>query len=324
MPVFKYILVGGKSSHLDFINETFNSCYGGKSNCLGWFSRSSKDTPYYKCRYENIKKFIKNNSFNKLFYIHSDLSKKELQSIVDLCESHFVDFEIIPRDVDMFKESTTVVLDDKLAILQPKKEPLQKLRNKIVKRTFDIVFSLLVILTIFPWLFPIIAILIKLESKGPAFFFQERTGYWNRTFQFIKFRSMSVNTQANTKQATKNDARVTKVGTFLRSSSMDELPQFFNVLKGDMSVVGPRPHMLKHTVEYSELIEKYLIRHKIKPGITGWAQINGYRGPTDKLEKMQKRVQYDVHYMKNWSLLMDIRCVFTTIINMIFGEENAC
>lgn len=323
MPTFQYIVVGGKSSNIKYLEDVFDGTYGGRSNCVGWFGNTPLDTVRWLGDYTELKRFIKQHSFDKLFYIYSDLAKSEVKNIMELCESRFIDFEIVPREIDILTNGTTVVHDDKLAIIAPKKEPLQRLRNKLLKRAFDIVFSSLVILFIFPWLFPIIALLIKLESKGPVFFYQARTGYWNKPFQFIKFRSMTVNKESNTKQATRNDMRVTKIGAFLRKSSLDELPQFFNVLKGDMSVVGPRPHMLKHTEEYSQLIETYMVRHKVKPGITGWAQICGYRGPTETLDKMQKRVEYDVHYMKTWTLIMDIRCVIMTVVNMIRGEKNA-
>ncbi|MEM1120361.1 MAG: exopolysaccharide biosynthesis polyprenyl glycosylphosphotransferase [Bacteroidota bacterium] len=324
MPTFQYIVVGGKASNLRYLKEIFDGSYGGKSNCVGWFGNHPFELAKWLGGYSELKQFIKHNSFDKLFYIYSDLAKSEVRSIMKLCESRSIDFEIVPREIDILTEGTTAVVhDDKLAVIAPKKEPLQRLRNKLIKRAFDIVFSSLVILLIFPWLFPIIALIIKLESKGPVFFLQERTGYWNKPFNFIKFRSMAVNKDSDVKQATRNDMRVTRFGAFLRKSSLDELPQFFNVLRGDMSVVGPRPHMLKHTEEYSELIETYMVRHKVKPGITGWAQINGYRGPTETLDKMENRVKYDVHYMKTWTIIMDIRCVIMTVVNMIRGEKNA-
>jgi len=322
MPTFQYIVVGGKESNIHYLSEIFTNSYGGKSNCVGWFGKDPFDSVRWLGRYSEIKRFIKHNSFDKLYYIYSDLAKSELKNIMELCQSRSIDFEIIPRDIDLLTAGTTTVIhDDTLAVITPKKEPLQRLRNKLVKRAFDIAFSIFVILLVFPWLFPIIATLIKLESKGPVFFLQKRTGYWNKPFNFIKFRSMAVNTDSDTKQATRGDMRVTKFGAFLRKSSLDEIPQFFNVLMGDMSVVGPRPHMLKHTEEYSELIETYMVRHKVKPGITGWAQINGYRGPTETLDKMENRVKYDVHYMKNWTLIMDIRCVIMTVVNMVRGEK---
>ncbi|MEM6321266.1 MAG: exopolysaccharide biosynthesis polyprenyl glycosylphosphotransferase [Bacteroidota bacterium] len=322
MPLFKYIIVGGKPGTLNYIQQTYQNTYK-KSVCLGGFANDPTTSCLWLGDYTQLKRYVKQNPFDKLFYVYSDLKKKEIKRIMELCESRFIDFEIVPREIDLIEGETRLISESNLPTLAPQIEPLQRLRNKIVKRTFDIVFSLAVILLVFPWLVPIVAILIKLESKGPTFFVQSRTGYWNKPFGFIKFRSMTVNDESNVKQATRNDTRVTKIGRFLRKTSLDEMPQFFNVIKGDMSVVGPRPHMQKHTEEYSDLIETYLVRHRVKPGITGWAQINGYRGPTETLDKMEKRVQYDVHYMKNWTIIMDIRCVIMTVINMIRGEKNA-
>ncbi|HBU45501.1 MAG TPA: undecaprenyl-phosphate glucose phosphotransferase, partial [Porphyromonadaceae bacterium] len=191
---------------------------------------------------------------------------------------------------------------------------LDDLTLRLKKRAFDVVFSSAVILFIFSWLLPLLSIIIKLNSKGPVFFVQQRTGINNKTFNCIKFRTMKVNQEADTKQAVKNDNRITSIGNFLRKYNIDELPQFFNVLVGNMSVVGPRPHMLKHTEQYSALIEYYKVRHFVKPGITGWAQVNGYRGLTDELWKMQKRVEYDMEYLENWNFLWDIKIIVMTLI----------
>jgi exopolysaccharide biosynthesis polyprenyl glycosylphosphotransferase len=204
-----------------------------------------------------------------------------------------------------------------LVVLNPQETPLDEAGNRLFKRFFDIVFSLTIILAVFSWLFPVIAILIKLSSKGPVFFIQKRTGIDQRPFNCIKFRSMNINKEADSKQATANDVRITKIGAFIRKYNIDELPQFFNVLVGQMSVVGPRPHMLKHTEQYSALIEYYLTRHYIKPGITGWAQVNGLRGETDELWKMEKRVEYDKEYIENWDLDWDLRIIWMTV----FGNK---
>ena len=170
---------------------------------------------------------------------------------------------------------------------------------------------------------PIIGLIILLESGRPIFFKQLRTGKDKKPFYCYKFRSMKNNSEADIKQASKNDTRVTALGKFLRKTSLDEFPQFFNVLMGDMSLCGPRPHMLKHTEEYSKLIEQYMIRHFLKPGVTGWAQINGYRGETSDPVLMEKRVEHDIWYMENWSLMLDIRIIFLTIFNIFKGEKNA-
>jgi exopolysaccharide biosynthesis polyprenyl glycosylphosphotransferase len=202
-------------------------------------------------------------------------------------------------------------------------EPLENIVNRFVKRLFDIGFSTLVFILFLWWFIPLIALIIKLTSKGPVFFIQERSGIKNKSFNVIKFRTMYVNDDAHYKQATKYDERITPIGKFLRSTSLDEMPQFINVLTGQMSVIGPRPHMLKHTEEYSKIIDKFMVRHLVKPGITGWAQVNGYRGETKEVEDMEGRVRADVWYIENWSFTLDIKIIILTIINLLRGEENA-
>jgi putative colanic acid biosynthesis UDP-glucose lipid carrier transferase len=204
-----------------------------------------------------------------------------------------------------------------------RKEPLEQLINRFVKRTFDVVFSSLVILLVFTWLFSIIGIIIKLSSKGPVFFRQLRSGENNHTFYCYKFRTMRVNGYADQLQATKKDPRITKIGSFLRRTSLDELPQFINVFLGSMSVVGPRPHMISHTEEYSTHIDDFMVRHYLKPGITGWAQVNGYRGETKEIEDMANRVKCDIWYLENWNFLLDFKIVYLTVYNTINGDPNA-
>lgn len=225
------------------------------------------------------------------------------------------------KNIHLIEEE--VIADKGLHILNLRSEPLSSLRNRIKKRIFDFAFSTFVIVFILSWLFPIVAIIIKLGSKGPVIFKQERSGKDNKPFYCYKFRSMKVNASSDTQQATKNDARLTKFGAFMRKTSIDELPQFFNVWKGEMSIVGPRPHMLKHTEQYQALIEKYLVRQFLKPGITGWAQVNGLRGETKELSAMEKRVAHDIWYMENWSLMLDVRIVFMTVVNVVKGEPEA-
>jgi putative colanic acid biosynthesis UDP-glucose lipid carrier transferase len=195
--------------------------------------------------------------------------------------------------------------------------------KRFFKRSFDILFSLFIILFVFSWLYPILAILIKLESRGPVFFVQLRTGRNDLLFKCYKFRSMQINKDADKQQATLNDHRITRIGCFIRKTSLDELPQFFNVLIGNMSIVGPRPHMVKHTEEYSQLTDKYKIRHTLRPGITGWAQILGLRGEVKSPEAMIKRVDADVWYLKNWSFLLDLKIIFLTFWITLKGDKNA-
>ena len=210
-----------------------------------------------------------------------------------------------------------------LPLLYVRKEPLEDVINRIIKRTFDIAVSFLVIVFILSWMVPLLGLLIKLESKGPIIFVQLRSGKDNRPFRCYKFRSMGANNTTEATQATKNDLRVTRIGRILRKTSLDEFPQFLNVLIGNMSVVGPRPHMLKHTEEFSTLTDDYMIRQFLKPGITGWAQVNGFRGEIKELAHIKKRVEHDLWYLENWSLWLDLRIIFLTVYNAVKGEENA-
>jgi len=208
-------------------------------------------------------------------------------------------------------------------IITLRNEPLEIMGNRFKKRAFDLLFSSLVIVLLLSWLLPIIAILIKLESKGPVFFKQWRSGRNDEPFCCLKFRSMKVNEERDQKQATPADERITRIGRFLRKTSMDELPQFFNVFYGSMTVVGPRPHMLSHTEEYKAIISQFMVRHFMKPGITGWAQVNGLRGETRAAGAMEKRVEYDIWYLENWTGMLDVKIIFMTIINIFRGEANA-
>jgi Undecaprenyl-phosphate glucose phosphotransferase len=236
---------------------------------------------------------------------------------LNLCNQLGVRLRFIPENQRWHSSDINLESIGKIVVINPQEIPLDNLASRIWKRWFDIIFSMLFFLLIFFWLLPIIAILIKLSSKGPVFFVQKRTGFNNRIFNCYKFRSMQVNDCADEKQATENDTRITKMGHFLRRTNLDELPQFINVFLGQMSVVGPRPHMLKHTEQYSELIKYYLVRHYVKPGVTGWAQVNGLRGKTDELWKMQKRVMYDMEYIENWTFWWDIKIILMTI----WGKE---
>jgi putative colanic acid biosysnthesis UDP-glucose lipid carrier transferase len=200
---------------------------------------------------------------------------------------------------------------------------LDRYQSQLYKRIFDILFSFLFLVFIMSWLLSIIAILIRLDSKGPVFFLQLRSGRDNKPFFCFKFRTMKVNVDADSIQATKNDPRITKLGNFLRRSSIDELPQFINVFIGNMSIVGPRPHMLKHTEEYSKLIERYMGRQYVKPGITGLAQCMGYRGETQTLGDMENRVRLDRYYIENWTFWLDIKIIFLTVVSLIRGSDKA-
>ncbi|WP_224746150.1 sugar transferase [Mucilaginibacter glaciei] len=194
-------------------------------------------------------------------------------------------------------------------------------KNRTLKRLLDILLSLAVIIFVLSWLLPLLVIIIKMESAGPGIFKQERSGRNNKPFWCYKFRSMRVNN--SNAQAIKGDFRTTRMGAFMRRTSIDELPQFFNVLFGEMSIVGPRPHMLKHTEEYSLTVDQYMDRHFLRPGITGWAQVNGYRGEIRDHEQIIRRTEYDIWYIENWTITGDIRIIINTIVSVVKGDENA-
>lgn len=232
-------------------------------------------------------------------------------------------FYLVPEFYRFFKRRFSLHFIESTPILSLRYEPLQHFSNRFVKRCFDIIFSGVVLITIFPVIYLIFGIIIKCSSRGPIFFKQKRTGIRGQEFYCYKFRSMRMNKQANTLQATEGDPRVTKIGAFMRKTSIDELPQFINVFRNDMSVVGPRPHMLQHTELYSSIIDKFMVRHLVKPGITGWAQVTGCRGETKTVEEMEERVKKDVWYLENWTFFLDLKIIFLTIRNAIRGEENA-
>ncbi len=204
-----------------------------------------------------------------------------------------------------------------------RKNPLRRVVNSFFKRTFDLLFSFLIIAFILSWLTPLIGILIKIDSNGPIFYKQKRSGRNNRIFYCYKFRTMSYDKHAEFKAATKNDSRVTKLGRFLRKSSLDEFAQFFNVFLGDMSIVGPRPHPLKLNDDYRNKVERYMLRHAVKPGVTGLAQAKGYRGEVFDALTMKQRVKVDIFYIENWTFWLDIRIITLTIYNMCRGDKNA-
>lgn len=273
---------------------------------------------------ESAKQFALDNRIDEIFCALPLTSTTKIRDLVSFTDNHLIRFRIVPDFRGFLNKKVNLdFYNDGVPVLTIRTEPLENIVNRFNKRIFDIAFSLSVILFIFPIVYPILALLIKLSSKGPVIFSQKRSGRNNEEFYCYKFRTMTVNSNADSQQAEKNDSRITSIGKFLRKSNLDELPQFFNVLVGNMSVVGPRPHMLKHTKEYSMLIDKFMVRHLIKPGITGWAQINGYRGNTQNTKYMIKRVRYDMWYIENWSFLLDFKIIFLTVYNMLKGEENA-
>ncbi|WKN32523.1 exopolysaccharide biosynthesis polyprenyl glycosylphosphotransferase [Porifericola rhodea] len=291
----------------------FDDQYPENQKAKDWYLGSLEDVQAY-CLEKGIKEIYYTKPNNKIY----------LNELQDFAEKHFIYLGIVPDlDSDEKRKIDAQLFDDgKIPVISFRNTPLRLIVNAQIKRLFDIVFSFLVLFILSASVFPVIALLIKISSPGPVFFRQLRPGRNNRLFWCYKFRTMKVNNQSET-QATKNDTRITRIGAFLRKTSLDELPQFYNVLIGDMSVVGPRPNMQNQLVYYSEHIPEYPIRHTISPGITGYAQVSGYRGETKELYLMQKRVEYDLEYMQNWSLSLDIKIIGLTVWNIIKGEETA-
>ena len=272
---------------------------------------------------EDFEAFSLKNDIDEIYYTMPLTYTQKIKALVDFCDKNMIRFKVVPDFRGFLFKRVNIDFFDDVPVVTLREEPLTDITNRFFKRIFDILFSTLVIVFVLSWLYPIIAILIKLSSKGPVLFKQARSGVENVEFLCYKFRSMTQSVEADTKQASKGDARITKIGAFLRKSSLDEFPQFLNVFMGDMSIVGPRPHMLVHTEEYSALINKYMVRQLVKPGITGAAQVKGYRGETKELKDMEGRVRLDVWYIENWSLSIDINIIFHTVWNVFRGDENA-
>ncbi len=263
------------------------------------------------------------NSIDEIYSTISPESNAYVYDLAQIAETNMIRFKFVP-DFHLFvNRNIHIDFVQDIPILSLRSEPLEDITARIQKRLFDISFSFLVVVLLLSWLVPIISIFIKLSSKGPVFFQQLRSGKSNHQFNCYKFRTLRVNKDADIKQVTQNDSRMTKVGAFLRKTNLDELPQFFNVLLGNMSVVGPRPHMLKHTEDFARILNEYMIRHYVKPGVTGWAQVHGFRGEIKKEEQLRKRIEHDIWYLENWSLWLDIKIIFHTIYITIVGDKNA-
>ncbi len=261
-----------------------------------------------------------------VYEIYSTLTPEdnsEILRFMQIAEKECIRFKIVPNLSNLFAYGTHIEFYGDMPVLSSRNSALDDTGNIIKKRLLDVVVSGLVIVFVLSWLIPLLGILIVLESGLPVFFSQMRTGMTNRPFKCIKFRSMKKNKDADKKQATENDARVTRIGKFMRRTSLDEFPQFINVFKGDMSLVGPRPHMLKHTDDYSKVVDEYMVRQFVKPGITGWAQIHGYRGEIKNEEDIRNRVEKDIWYVEHWTLWLDIQILFLTVYNIVRGDKNA-
>ena len=336
--VFKYLMF--------FLLKRYRSIFKGnirKTIILGKTAQSESlekfliDTPAYgflnkkivcfkdrsKLDLNEIFNFITDEGIDEIFCSISELNNEDLLAVVNYADNNLKVVKFIPDRSKVLSKKLQHDYYGIIPILTFRTIPLDDPFSALLKRAFDIVFSLAVIVLILSWLTPLIALVIKVESKGPVFFTQLRNGYNFKSFNCFKFRSMVNNPKADLVQASRDDARITIFGQLLRKTSMDEMPQFFNVLLGDMSVVGPRPHMLSHTDMYAKKIDKFMVRHFVKPGITGLAQVSGFRGEVETDKDIIGRVQHDIFYIENWSFFLDLKIIFQTLFNTIRGEEKA-
>ncbi len=304
------------------IKQTLEGDQGFGYKLMGYFDDNRTDS-FITGKVDEVMAFCKENDINEIFCSVPDLTTDQISELVEFADNNLIRIKILPDVRGFLHKKLRIDFFQHIPVLLFRNIPLDEFHNKIIKRVFDILFSSLVLVFIGSWLFPILAIAVKLSSKGPVLFKQKRSGINNENFWCFKFRSMAVNENADNQQAFRGDARITKLGAFMRKTSLDELPQFINVLLGSMSVVGPRPHMLKHTEEYSKIIDKYMVRHFIKPGITGLAQVKGYRGETKESNQMAGRIKFDVMYIENWSFVLDLKIIVQTVAHSFKKENNA-
>lgn len=323
---FKRVVIVGAGKNGMELYQVMKDDLSYGFNICGFFDDNIalKDAlPNYLGSTNEVEDYVLKHEIDEIYCTLPGTNDGKIVRLLNFAEKHMIRFYIVPEFYRNVKKSMVMEMMESIPLLTIRREPLQSMYNRCLKRAFDLLFSSVVLLTIYPILYVILGVLIKLSSPGPILFRQKRTGLYGRDFECFKFRTMRVNAEADTMQAVKDDPRKTRIGNFLRKSNLDEFPQFVNVFLGDMSVVGPRPHMLKHTEQYSALIDKYMVRHLVKPGVTGWAQVTGYRGETKTLEQMEGRVKRDVWYIENWTFFLDLKIIIVTVLNMFKGEKNA-
>lgn len=321
------VLVGSSRSLIELYEEFVSQDWAGYK-VLGYFDYEKNEMMSEQCKYlgkpDELEEFIRNNrNVHYLYCGLRDNHSKDIIKIITLCENNIIRFFSVPNMHNYLQNRVYLDFVGNVPILKLREDQMSRIGNKVIKRAFDLVFSTLFLCTIFPIVLIIVTIVTKITMPGPVFFKQKRNGLNDKEFYCLKFRSMKVNADADRLQATKDDPRKTKWGNIMRKTNIDELPQFINVFLGDMSVVGPRPHMLKHTEEYSKLIDKYMVRHLVKPGVTGWSQVTGFRGETKELKDMAGRIKGDIWYIEHWSFWLDLYIIYKTVANVFKGEEKA-
>ena len=316
------VVVIGRDKNLKKIRKVFDEPELGY-RYMGYFDDKKSKSPTFLGPVMDSFLYILENNIDEIYCVASKFNNKELRNLIDFADNNLIRIKIIPDNKEIYSRGMFIELYETVPVLNLRRVPLDTLFARVTKRAFDLFFSSLVIVGILSWLTPIMYILIKLESPGKLYFKQKRHGFKRKTFSCYKFRSMTPSSDADSKMATKGDMRVTRVGRVIRKTSIDELPQFLNVFLGDMSVVGPRPHMESHTHDYEVSVDKYLVRHFVKPGITGLAQIKGYRGAIGEKKDILNRTKLDIFYVEKWTLRLDVQIIAQTVVNAIRGEENA-
>lgn len=321
---FRTTVVVGYDDSAKNIIKIFKSKANLGYKFLGFFSDTSYKNATYLGDFHALFNFVETHAVDEIYGSLNTLKKADLSVLKKFTLDKGITLKLIPNNTELYsKTQTTEFYDDTLMVLNVQKLPFEFAENFYIKRIFDIVFSLFICFFILSWVIPILWILVKLESKGPLIFKQKREGINGGEFVCYKFRSMQLNAISEKGHTTRNDHRVTKMGAFMRKTSIDELPQFFNVLLGDMSVVGPRPHLESLSIEYQKEVGDYLKRHIVKPGITGLAQVRGYRGEIKKKSDIKNRIRLDVFYIENWSFFLDLKIIIQTVLNIFRGEEKA-
>ena len=323
------LLVGSTKAAEEFIDAVKKYYYYGYK-CIGYIDdqdQLKKDCPYLG-NLNDLNTILSTTEIDEVFIALPTNENEKIQNCIAICDGLNVKVRILPNLSEFTSSSVYINNIGLLPVVNVGDLPLDKKENRILKRTFDIIFSLLFFIFIGIYLFPLLAIIIKLSSKGPVLFKQERWGLNNKRITCYKFRSMykessDLDDEGNFQQAQKNDPRITLIGKILRKTNMDELPQFWNVLIGNMSVVGPRPHPTQLNIQSMELVDNYMLRHMVIPGITGLAQVNGCRGETKTTEDMQKRVNFDLYYIQRWNFWLDLQIIIQTVINIFRGDQNA-
>ncbi len=312
------VIILGTNDQTEELEKFFN-----ENKTYGYELKKAFDLNHTDTSLEEVFAYIVKSNIDEVYCSIAQFTNEELREISEFTDNNLKILKFIPDSREIFTKKLQYQYLGITPILSLRTIPIDTPLNQFIKRAFDITLSLIVLIGVLSWLTPLLAILIKLDSKGTVFFKQKRNGLDYNEFYCYKFRSMRPNETADLHQVSRNDERITRVGSFLRKTSMDELPQFINVLKGDMSVVGPRPHMVSHTHMYAERIDKFMVRHFIKPGITGLAQVSGYRGEVETDDDIVNRVKFDIFYVENWSLFLDLKIVFTTAYKAITGDEKA-